>query len=412
MAVPSSDRNRVASSSPGSAAEHVRAGRAPISILVVSGSLNKGGAERFVSTLLQHFDRTRFRPALCLMHDDVGFPLPGDVALHVLDYGWKWHVPRTVLRLRRLIDQTRPDVLLSNLQATNLICGMALRGSAHQPAWVARVASNPKKADGRLGSFLARRIYPRADRVAVNSRGLVAAVESLYPFTVGRISVLRNPTDFDAIDRRAEEQPTAVKTEAGPLLIAVGRVGPEKRYDLMVDAVGQVRERHPAKLWICGDGPSRRAIRRRIRRQGLTDSVRLLGYCPNPHALMRQADVFVLSSDFEGSPNALIEAQGLGLAAVSTRCRYGPEEIIEDGHTGLLTPVGDAAALAEAIVRILAEADLRGLMGAAARASTRKRFAAGPLTRAWEAALSPPFQSRVDSQQQDPEDGRSAGARS
>ncbi len=367
----------------------------PISVLLVSGSLNKGGAERFVSTLLQHFDRDRVRPALCLMRDDVGYPLPGDVPLHVLDYDWKGHVPRTVLRLRRLIDRTRPDALLSNLHGTNVVCGMALRGSVHQPFWVARVASNPFENDGLLGSFLARRLYPRADRVAVNSQGLVGAVERLYPSTEGLIRVLRNPTDFDAIDRWAGESPEELKPEAGPLLIAVGRVGPEKRYDLMVEAVGRVRERYPATLWICGDGPSRRAIGGRISRLGLSDSVRLLGYRPNPYALMSQADVFVLSSDFEGSPNALVEAQGLGLAAVSTRCRYGPEEIIEDGRTGLLTPVGDAAALAEAICRILADDKLRRRMAAAARPAARERFAAGPLIRAWEGALLTRYRSPV-----------------
>ncbi len=359
------------------------------SLLLVSGSLNRGGAERFTSTLVQHLDRARVGPRLCLMRDDIGYPLGEDVALDVLDYRGIRHLPRTVLRLRRLIDRVRPDVLLSNLHATNVVCGLALRGSMHQPAWVARVGSNPAKADGVLGSFLARRLYPRADRVAVNARALVAAVERHYPGTEGRISVLPNPTDFDAIDRRAEEPPARVRPEAGPLIIAVGRVRPEKRYDLMIDAVERVRKRHPATLWICGDGPRLQAIRMLVRRRGLEGSVRLLDYCSNPYALLRQADLFLLTSDFEGLPNALIEAQGLGLPAVSTRCEFGPEEIIEDGRTGLLAPVGDAEALAEAISEILADTELRRRMSAAARSLARERFAAGPLARAWEDVLLP-----------------------
>ncbi len=356
-------------------------------LLLVSGSLNKGGAERFASTLMQHLDRARVRPQLCLARDEIGYPLAEDVALHILDHSGIWHLPRTVSRLRRLIDQIRPEVLLSNLHATNVVCGMALRGSAHQPTWVARIGSNPAEADGVLGSFLARRLYPRADRVAVVARGLVSAVKSHYPCTKDRISVLPNPTDFDAIDRWAEEPPLRVKPEAGPLVIAIGRVRPEKRYDLLIDAIERVRKRHQATLWICGDGPRLQAIRKQVRRLRLEGSVRLLGHCANPYALVRQADVFVLSSDFEGLPNALIEAQGLGIPAVSTRCRYGPEEIIEDGRTGLLTPVGDAEALAEAISKILADTELRRRMIVAARAVTRERFAAGALTRAWEAAM-------------------------
>ena len=359
----------------------------PTSVLLVSGSLNKGGAERFTSTLLQHFDRSRIRPALCLMRDDIGYPLPADVALYHLDYRQRWQALRTIARLRRLIDELKPDVMLSNLLNTNLVSGMALRRAEHRPVWIARVAADPVQADGWLRSFFVRRTYPRADHLVVNSRGLVDGMVRRYPFTAGRLDVLANPTDFETIDRRASEPPAHVKPPGVKLVIAVGRLSPQKRHDLMIDAFRQVSERHPAILWICGEGPGWAAIRKRIDRLALADSVRLLGFCSNPFALLRQADLFVMSSDFEGLPNALIEAQGLGLPAVATRCDYGPDEIIDDGRTGLLTPVGDAAALAEAMSRLLADTGLRRRMAAAARELARERFAAAPLTRAWEALL-------------------------
>lgn len=357
------------------------------SILLVSGSLNKGGAERFVSTLLQHFDRARLRPSLCLMRDDIGYPLPADVSLHLLDYRRIWFLPRTILRLRRVINELQPDILLSNLHGTNVACGLALHGSEHQPVWVARVASNPAKNDGLIGTFLARRTYPRADRIAVNSRGLLGGMTERYPFTENRMDVLANPTDFEAIDHLADEVPELVKPAGTMLLIAVGRLGPEKRYDLMLDAFKRIRAEHAVELWICGDGPRRAAIERRIRRLELTDSVRLLGYRPNPYPLMRLADLFVMCSDYEGLPNVLIEAQGLGLPAVATRCPFGPEEIIEDGRTGLLTPVGDALALAGAISEILGDQDRRRKMASAAMVPARERFAAARWTCAWEALV-------------------------
>lgn len=359
---------------------------APTSILLVNTTLSIGGAQRFASTLLQHLDRARVRPALCLLRGDVGFPLPGDVTPHQLGYRQLWHLPRTVDRLRRLIDETRPDVLLSVLLAANLVSGLALRLCEHRPAWVARNASNPARDDGWRALF-ARWIYRRADRVVVNSRRLVETMVRCYPSTEGRIDVLANPTDFAAIDRVADEPPEHVKPAGVPLLIAVGRLGREKRLDLLIDAFRRVRERYPALLWICGEGPCRGAILRQIDRLGLADSVRLLGFCSNPYALMRQADIFVLSSDYEGLPNALIEAQGLGLPAVSTQCPHGPDEIIAGGRSGLLTPVGDAGALAAAISEILSDPTRRRRMAAAARELSRERFAATPLTRAWEALL-------------------------
>jgi glycosyltransferase involved in cell wall biosynthesis len=102
---------------------------------------------------------------------------------------------------------------------------------------------------------------------------------------------------------------------------------------------------------------------------------------------MRQAAIYVLSSDYEGLPNALIEAQGLGLPAVATRCPHGPEEIIDDGKTGLLTPVGDARELAEAMVKLLSNEPRRRQMGQAAKLYARRLFDASHLTRGWEQVM-------------------------
>ena len=102
---------------------------------------------------------------------------------------------------------------------------------------------------------------------------------------------------------------------------------------------------------------------------------------------MVQADLFLMSSDHEGLPNALIEAQGLGIPAVSTRCPHGPGEIIVDGVTGLLAPVGDATSLAAAVVDLLSDPDRLQQMGERSRAEARDRFAAPRVARMWEELL-------------------------
>ena len=113
----------------------------------------------------------------------------------------------------------------------------------------------------------------------------------------------------------------------------------------------------------------------------------LLGFRDNPFALMRRADLFVLTSDFEGLPNALIEAQGLGLPAVATRCPFGPDEIVEDGVTGKLVDIGDAAAVARAIVEIAGDAERRREMGEGARARARARYDLSQVMPRWEELL-------------------------
>lgn len=361
--------------------------RPPLSLLVLSTTLNEGGAQRFTSTLLRHLDRRIAGPRLCVLRPDIGYPLPDDVPLHAFAYYRYRDLPRTIRRLRALIEEVRPDVLLSNVNATNLAAGMALRRCRHQPAWIARIAVSPADDDDVVRRFLARRTYPRVDRFVANSAGLVEGMAAVYPFSRDRIRVIPNPTDFDLIDRQAQSTPEFVHTADGPLLIAVGRLYRQKRCELMIDAFARVAAQRPGSLWICGEGPCRPGLEERIRRLGLGDRVRLLGFCKNPYALLKQATLFLMSSDWEGLPNGLIEAQGLGLPAIATRCPYGPEEIIEDGQTGLLVPVGNVEAFADALRTLLDDADLRARMSQRARESTRRRFAAAPLTRAWERLL-------------------------
>jgi len=119
----------------------------------------------------------------------------------------------------------------------------------------------------------------------------------------------------------------------------------------------------------------------------LDDSVKLLGFQENPYALMRRATVFVMTSDHEGLPNALIEAQGLGIPAVSTRCPYGPDEIIEDGKTGILTDVGDSPAIAKAIEELLVNPVHREEMAQAAKKRARELFDKSTQIKAWENIL-------------------------
>jgi len=141
------------------------------------------------------------------------------------------------------------------------------------------------------------------------------------------------------------------------------------------------------RLWMCGTGPWEERIVRRAAALDLEDAVRMLGFQDNPFALMRAADLFLSTSDFEGLPNALIEAQGLGLPAVATRCPYGTAEVVEEGVTGRLVPPGDAVALAEAAGALLADPEARQAMGGVAAVRARERFGLDRLLPRWQDLL-------------------------
>jgi glycosyltransferase involved in cell wall biosynthesis len=356
----------------------------PLHVLIVSTTLSRGGAQRVTSTLLEHFDRTKIQPSLCLLRHDIGFPMPDDVTVHHLGYRGTLDFMTAAGRLANLIAREQPDLVLSNVNATNLLTGWALRDPALTLPWVARIGNSPRLHDRGLRGWAAKRVYGRANAVVANSRGLAGEVAECYPVLRDRVEVIGNPTDFEAIDRLAGEPSPIRRPAQGSVVVAVGRLFPQKRYDVMLRAFRRIREAVEAELWVCGDGPERRRLERLATNLGVANHVRWLGFVENPHAVLRQADLFLMTSDHEGLPNALIEAQGLGLPAVATRCPHGPSEIVNDEATGLLVPVGDVHGIGTAVAGLLGDPDRRRAMGAAARERARRIFDQASLVKSWE----------------------------
>lgn len=362
-------------------------------VLLVSPMLTRGGAERFTSTLLTHLDRARFAPFVCLLFSERSYPLPDDVPVTLLGHRSIWTIGRSIHRLRHVMDELQPDSVLSTLAYTSIIVGEALRRATCKPRWIARIGASP--AMENQGGFLKfvfgrwqKRVYPWAHALVANSQGTAEEMKRYFPSLNNPIYTIGNPTDFARIDRMAAQTTAHLPSANGPVVISVGRLDPQKRPDLLIEAFARLRQRLLATLWICGQGPWRQRIVRQISASGVADSIRLLGFCDNPYALMSRADLFVMTSDYEGLPNALIEAQGLGICAVSTSCPHGPDEIIAHGQTGLLVRPGDVEGLARAMEELLTDSARRQSMGEAARMRTRELFDVGPLVRKWEQLLS------------------------
>ena len=364
-----------------------------IKVLVVSYSLSGGGAEKFASTLISHLDRDKFKLSLSLFRDEISFPLPDDVTLTLLDMKKPLHIGRTIYRLRRLIRQFRPHVIISTFEFVSRFLGIALAlgGSDINCRWIARISNKPDIYNDRytfIASQWSKLAYLYADEFITNSRSLSRDFENYYPFAGGRVHFIYNPIDFELIDRLSQEPP-AVRIDTGkPVIVSIGRLERQKRYDVLLDSFAHLRNRIPSILLICGEGKLRDHITQDIKARELVDSVQLLGFQRNPYPLLRRASLFVLTSDHEGLPNVLIEAQGLGIPAVSTNCPYGPSEIIEDGKTGILTGVGDSKGIAGAMEELLTDLDRNKAMGKTARTRARRLFDKSKLIASWEELLS------------------------
>jgi glycosyltransferase involved in cell wall biosynthesis len=190
--------------------------------------------------------------------------------------------------------------------------------------------------------------------------------------------------------------PNAVPTPPGPpapltgrVLLAAGRLTPQKGFDLLIEAFAIVaREETGVTLRICGGGPQRRKLRRMVKRAGLGDRVQLPGPVKNLDEQLLEASMFVLSSRFEGLPMVLLEAMSRGVPVVSFDCPTGPGEIVEDDRNGLLVPAGDIEALAAAMLALIRDEPRRLRCGAGAL-ETASEYALDSIGPRWTELLAP-----------------------
>jgi glycosyltransferase involved in cell wall biosynthesis len=196
-----------------------------------------------------------------------------------------------------------------------------------------------------------RLTYRRAHAVVAVADAMAEDLARMIGFPRDKITVVYNPAVTPEMLAKAQQPaPHAWLSPGGPpVLVAVGRLHEQKDFQTLLRAFALVRARRSARLIILGEGPERPALEAGVAKLGLTEDVDLPGFVPNPYAFMAGASQFVLSSRYEGLPTVLIEAMACGCPVVSTDCPSGPGEILDNGKYGRLVPVGDAAALAEAM---------------------------------------------------------------
>jgi glycosyltransferase involved in cell wall biosynthesis len=366
-------------------------------VLVFRPSLGDGGADRVTVTLLQHLDRARFAPSIVLARRDGVLldEVPRDVP--VIDLG----APRlaaAVPYLARAIRQRRPDVVVCTAGGANIIAVAAHRLARSTARLVLSERSSLRRRD-RSGLRTAvelrlkRLAYRRADLVTAVSEGVASDLVELLALDPARVQVVYNPLIADDVAERAAEpvaHPWFAGPEAGsaPVLLAVGRLVAIKDYPAMLDALAQIRRTVAARLAVLGEGPLRSELEARARALGLGDAVAFLGYDKNPYRYMKRAQLVVQSSRAEGLPGALIQGLACGTPVVATDCDHGPREVVRDQVDGFLVPVGDRGALAERVVAVLRDRELRDRLGAAAAVGAR-RFSIASSMQRYHAAIDP-----------------------
>ncbi len=360
-------------------------------LTLVIHSLGCGGAERVMSVMANHW-AARNREVTLITFDDgsqapfytldrrvrrVALGLAGASRGLAAAIGANF---KRMSVLRRALVESRPDAVISFLSRTNVVTLLATAGMS-APVIVSERIDPAAESQGLAWDSLRRLTYPHADKVVAQSERALA----FFPQRVReRGLVVPNMVAAPPLE---EDDTADFEMPARPLLASIGRLTRQKGFDVLLDSFARIKDRHPQwKLLILGEGEDRAQLEALCQRLGLKQSVLMPGRVKNPTSLLRRADIFVMSSRWEGFPNALCEAMACGLPVVSTDCPSGPREIIRHGIDGLLVPAEDPAAMARALDRLMSSANER--IGLAARAAdVVERFSVERVMKMWDEAI-------------------------
>lgn len=323
-----------------------------------------GGVQKVVASLLPRFLRAGLQVDLLLNHRRGLWLSAVPEEVRVLELKAMLGSIR-IASLVGYLERERPAALFSALEGPNflssLVKRLGLSGGTRVVVSVRNMDSSlirlyPWGVKRFLFSFLYPGMLAWADHIVAVSQG----VKDLYLTAGGKVApdhvtVIHNPVDArfleDAMGEGISEE--WFRRDPRPFLLGAGRLEPQKDFGTLLRAFALVRRSWDGRLLILGEGRERERLERSIRELELERDVLMPGHAPNPWKFMGRAEAFVLSSAHEGFGNVLPEAMAAGLPIVSTDCPSGPSEILERGKWGGLVPVGDAEAMARAILSAL-----------------------------------------------------------
>ncbi|ADH85791.1 glycosyltransferase [Desulfurivibrio alkaliphilus] len=283
-------------------------------------------------------------------------------AVRLVHLGTSHRLP-TILALWRYLRRRRPPVILS----VNHISNMVLARTGYLPGLRTRRylsvpntfgqsekrADSPRKRERKFREI--RKVYPCSHGVIAVSDGVRDDLRDNVGLTGVHIERIYSGSVAPGNLARAKEpveHPWLVNKEL-PVVLSVGRLVPQKDYAMLLRAFARVVRQRPARLLILGEGRERPTLENLAEELGISQWVDMPGFAGNPYAYMARADVFALSSRWEGLVNVVMEALGVGTPVVSTDCPSGPREILADGRYGILVPMQDDRAMAAGILKVL-----------------------------------------------------------
>lgn len=329
-------------------------------------SLGGGGAERVMVLLANGLIEEGLDVDLLVVNTNKGAHAAAlSEKVNLIDFK-KSRTLAALPEMVRYLKKNRPRVMISALDYANVVTLVARRLAGASTKLIITehntlsVASQGDfRGMGRILPWLMKLTYPWADQILAVSQGVADDLANKLNIKRSKIAVAYNPVVTEQLSMLSaqEVQWPWPRVEGTPFILATGRLAAAKDFSTLLKAFSILRKKRPAKLLILGEGEERGMLEQKIAQYELGEDVALPGFVSNPYAWMASADLFVMSSRWEGLPTVLIEAMACGAPVVSTDCPSGPAEILENGKWGRLVAVGDGAALAEAMDASILDAD-------------------------------------------------------
>lgn len=314
-----------------------------------------GGAERVITTVASELSNRGYNVELLLGETDGSdVELPSDITVIGFDHS---RLSASLPSLVEYLRKQQPSVMVSTIYLSNILVTISHLLARSDSRLVLRVANTPSihlasnSVRHVVGRNLLPFVYNRADQIIAISNGVKDDLVDEFSVPSKKITTVYNPIDLSMVD----EQATAPLThrwlsESHQTIVGLGRLTPQKDFSTLLQSFAAVHAATPsARLLILGDGELRKSLQTLAESLNISDVVEFTGYVDNPYKYLSRADLFVLSSKWEGFGLCVLEALACSCPVVSTDCPNGPREILGDGEYGRLVPVGDVERLSTMI---------------------------------------------------------------